>query len=122
MSEAIFLGRGETAVELLPMRANRHGLITGATGTGKTVTLKVIAEAFSDLGVPVFLPDVKGDLCGFAEKVNRVSNCKNGSVSCIFQTLNLKVIPCGCGVSYKKRDTPYALRFLKWGRCCSLSC
>ena len=68
MSEAIFLGRGETAVELLPMRANRHGLITGATGTGKTVTLKVIAEAFSDLGVPVFLPDVKGDLCGFAEK------------------------------------------------------
>ena len=68
MSEAIFLGRGETAVELLPMRANRHGLITGATGTGKTVTLKVIAEAFSDLGVPAFLPDVKGDLCGFAEK------------------------------------------------------
>ena len=68
MSEAIFLGRGKTAVELLPMRANRHGLITGATGTGKTVTLKVIAEAFSDLGVPVFLPDVKGDLCGFAEK------------------------------------------------------
>jgi len=68
MSEAIFLGRGETTVELLPMRANRHGLITGATGTGKTVTLKVIAEAFSDLGVPVFLPDVKGDLCGFAEK------------------------------------------------------
>lgn len=68
MSNAIFLGYGETAVELLPMRANRHGLIAGATGTGKTVTLKVLAEAFSDLGVPVFLPDVKGDLCSFAEK------------------------------------------------------
>ncbi len=47
--------------------ANRHGLITGATGTGKTVTLKVMAEAFSDMGVPVFLADVKGDLAGMAK-------------------------------------------------------
>ncbi|WP_024469073.1 helicase HerA-like domain-containing protein [Treponema pedis] len=64
----IFLGRGETAVELLPSKANRHALIAGATGTGKTVTLKVIAEAFSSLGIPVFLPDIKGDLLSFAEK------------------------------------------------------
>ncbi len=49
---------------LLPKMANRHGLIAGATGTGKTVTLKVLAESFSDLGVPVFLADVKGDLSG----------------------------------------------------------
>ena len=49
---------------LLPKMANRHGLIAGATGTGKTVTLKVLAEAFSDMGVPVFLADVKGDLSG----------------------------------------------------------
>ena len=49
---------------LLPNMANRHGLIAGATGTGKTVTLKVLAEAFSDMGVPVFLADVKGDLSG----------------------------------------------------------
>lgn len=47
--------------------ANRHGLITGATGTGKTVTLKVLAEQFSDMGVPVFMQDVKGDLTGFIE-------------------------------------------------------
>ncbi len=66
--ENIFLGRGESVAELLPKRANRHGLIAGATGTGKTVTVKVLAEAFSDLGVPVFLPDIKGDLCGFSEK------------------------------------------------------
>ena len=46
--------------------ANRHGLIAGATGTGKTVTLKVMAETFSDMGVPVFLADVKGDLAGMA--------------------------------------------------------
>ena len=49
---------------ILPKMANRHGLIAGATGTGKTVTLKVLAESFSDLGVPVFLADVKGDLAG----------------------------------------------------------
>ncbi len=51
-------------VFLLPRMANRHGLIAGATGTGKTITLKVLAESFSDMGVPVFLADVKGDLSG----------------------------------------------------------
>lgn len=51
-------------VSILPKMANRHGLIAGATGTGKTITLKVIAESFSDCGVPVFLADVKGDLAG----------------------------------------------------------
>ncbi len=51
-------------VFLLPKMANRHGLIAGATGTGKTITLKVLAESFSDMGVPVFLADVKGDLAG----------------------------------------------------------
>ena len=49
---------------ILPKMANRHGLIAGATGTGKTITLKVLAESFSDMGVPVFLADVKGDLAG----------------------------------------------------------
>jgi DNA helicase HerA-like ATPase len=53
-------------LELLPAMANRHGLITGATGTGKTVTLQVLAEEFSKIGVPVFLADVKGDLSGLA--------------------------------------------------------
>lgn len=51
-------------IYVLPQMANRHGLIAGATGTGKTVTLKVLAETFSDMGVPVFLADVKGDLAG----------------------------------------------------------
>ena len=49
-------------VSMLPKMANRHGLVAGATGTGKTVTLKVLAESFSDLGVPVFMADVKGDI------------------------------------------------------------
>ena len=54
-------------LSLLPQMANRHGLIAGATGTGKTVTMKVMAEGFSDMGVPVFLADVKGDLSGLCQ-------------------------------------------------------
>lgn len=54
-------------VVLLPQMANRHGLITGATGTGKTVTLQSLAESFSEIGVPVFLSDIKGDLSGLSK-------------------------------------------------------
>ncbi|NTW72741.1 MAG: DUF853 family protein, partial [Eubacteriaceae bacterium] len=60
----ILLGKGVSEAFLYPKMANRHGLIAGATGTGKTVTLKVLAEAFSSIGVPVFLADIKGDLAG----------------------------------------------------------
>ncbi len=59
------------AVCLLPKMANRHGLIAGATGTGKTVSLQVLAEGFSQLGVPVFMADVKGDLAGMAKPGER---------------------------------------------------
>ena len=62
----ILLGKGDTQVHLLPRYGNRHGLIAGATGTGKSVSLMVLAEHFSRLGVPVFLADVKGDLAGLA--------------------------------------------------------
>lgn len=58
------LNDADEEIYLLPGKANRHGLVAGATGTGKTVTLRVMAEAFSDMGVPVFLADVKGDLAG----------------------------------------------------------
>ena len=53
-------------IYLEPKYANRHGLIAGATGTGKTVTLKVLAESFSNMGVPVFMADVKGDIAGIS--------------------------------------------------------
>jgi len=59
---------GDEDVYLYPKMANRHGMIAGATGTGKTVTLKVLAESFSDLGVPVFLADVKGDLAAMCNE------------------------------------------------------
>ena len=63
----IWLATGDEKVYLEPSMANRHGLIAGATGTGKTVTLKVIAESFSELGIPVFLADIKGDISGMCE-------------------------------------------------------
>src|SRR5687767_7338897 len=63
----IFVGLGEGGEQrLLFNRANRHGLVAGATGTGKTVTMQGLAEAFSAAGVPVFVADVKGDVAGIA--------------------------------------------------------
>jgi uncharacterized protein len=63
----MLIAKGESEHILLPQMANRHGLIAGATGTGKTVTLRVIAEQLSALGVPTFMADVKGDLSGLAK-------------------------------------------------------
>ena len=65
MADPLYVAKtGDTYLALLPQMANRHGLITGATGTGKTVTLQSMAERFSYIGVPVFMADVKGDLSG----------------------------------------------------------
>src|SRR5262245_376900 len=66
MPEGLPIAKGKEDHLLLPRMANRHGLIAGATGTGKTVTLRVIAEHLSGIGVPVFMADVKGDLSGIA--------------------------------------------------------
>ena len=66
---AIFIGKSSKAEKLALKYANRHGLISGATGTGKTVTLQILAEGFSDAGVPVFMADVKGDLAGLSRPV-----------------------------------------------------
>ena len=67
MADSIFIGKGEEHPQALVLRrANRHGLIAGATGTGKTVTLQTLAEGFSREGVPVFMADVKGDIAGMA--------------------------------------------------------
>jgi DNA helicase HerA-like ATPase len=67
--DPILIGKGEALQYLLPAFGNRHGLVTGATGTGKTVTLQVLAEGFSRIGVPVFLADVKGDLAGLSQPI-----------------------------------------------------
>lgn len=68
MTEPLLIAKsGQQELFLLPQMANRHGLITGATGTGKTVTLQTLAESFSRIGVPVFLSDIKGDLSGVSK-------------------------------------------------------
>jgi len=68
MTEPLLVAKSKTAeLQLLPELANRHGLIAGATGTGKTVTLQTLAQGFSRIGVPVFMADVKGDLSGLAQ-------------------------------------------------------
>lgn len=67
MAEPMLIGKGDHPLYLLPKMANRHGLIAGATGTGKTITLQGLAEGFSRIGVPVFLADVKGDLSGISQ-------------------------------------------------------
>jgi len=69
MAEPMLIAQNaHTTCQLLPSLANRHGLITGATGTGKTVTLQTLAEQFSNTGVPVFMADVKGDLTGISQR------------------------------------------------------
>ncbi|MBD5501174.1 MAG: DUF853 family protein [Lachnospiraceae bacterium] len=74
----IFIGKsGDEEIYIYPKMANRHGMIAGATGTGKTVTLKVLAESFSDGGIPVFLADVKGDLAGMCRPGTENENVKS---------------------------------------------
>src|SRR5436305_10090065 len=65
--DKIFIGKAEAPAWLTLGLANRHGLVTGATGTGKTVSLQVMAEGFARAGVPVFAADIKGDLSGISE-------------------------------------------------------
>ncbi len=67
MADPLLIAQSTDPLYLLPRMANRHGLVAGATGTGKTVTLQVMAEAFSRIGVPVFAADVKGDLSGISQ-------------------------------------------------------
>ena len=73
----IWMAQSDSNLYLLPSMANRHGLIAGATGTGKTITMKVMAESFSDMGVPVFLADVKGDLSGMCRPGVDSENMRN---------------------------------------------
>ncbi len=82
---SIFIGKSENReIYLNPSMANRHGIIAGATGTGKTVTMKVLAESFSDIGVPVFFSDVKGDLSGMCKPGEASEN-----VNSRIQTMNI---------------------------------
>lgn len=125
MSDSIFLGGGGDAYAdpqvMLMKYANRHGLITGATGTGKTVTLQILAEGFSAAGVPVFLSDVKGDLSGLAAsgredfKLHKPFMDRAETIG-----LDLQYTPfqLHSGIYLANRATRSAQQWLKWGLCC----
>jgi len=71
MPESLHIAQSDKPLYLLSNLSNRHGLVAGATGTGKTVTLQVMAESFSRIGVPVFAADIKGDLSGISQPGER---------------------------------------------------
>src|SRR5690242_18043816 len=100
MASPLLVAKNEkTALELLPSLANRHGLITGATGTGKSVTLQTLAQRFSSIGVPVFMADVKGDLAGLGKKGNEAGSA-NPKVVARMQQLKLPVESAACPVIF----------------------
>ena len=123
MSDPLLIAQGDEPLYLLPGLANRHGLIAGATGTGKTVTLQVMAEAFSRIGVPVFAADVKGDLAGISQPgkdnpkiADRVKKLKLADFGFIRQSGRRS------GTFSASRDIRFAQQSPRWGRCCSAVC
>ncbi len=104
--DKLLIGKGENPAYLLPRMANRHGLITGASGTGKTTTLKVMAESFSMLGVPVFLSDIKGDLGGMMKPGDPSDNIKKRLTSLGFTEFTLTDFPTCFFDVYGERGIP----------------
>ena len=122
IAKAMKDGKPEQDLVILPALANRHGLITGATGTGKTVTLQKMAEQFSRIGVPVFLSDVKGDLSGIgAEGVpSEKLQARLAAIGVTdWQPQACTIIP---GIFTAKRATRSVPRFPISGRCCWGAC
>src|SRR6201987_3114365 len=96
MVEMPMIAKGADELYLLAGMANRHGLVAGATGTGKTVTLQVMAESFSRIGVPVFAADVKGDLSGISQP-----GVENPKIADRVKKLNLTDFSfAGCPVTF----------------------
>lgn len=105
----IWIGKsGDEKIYIYPKMANRHGMIAGATGTGKTVTLKVLAESFSDCGVPVFLADVKGDLAGMCRPGVESESLKNriDAMSLMKESFNFRAYPTTFWDVYGERGLP----------------
>src|SRR5512143_1705744 len=94
-TEPLLVAKAPQDLFLLPALANRHGLVAGATGTGKTVTLRVMAEGFSRIGVPVFLADVKGDLSGLARPGGDAPKIQERA-----RALGLTLAPEACPVAF----------------------
>ena len=102
----IWVATGDAPVYLYPAMANRHGLVAGATGTGKTITLKVLAESFSDMGVPVFLADVKGDVSGMCEPGVTTGHIQKSIDSMHIEGFSFKAYPSRFFDVYGKQGHP----------------
>ena len=108
---SILIGKNEKVESCLLLNlANRHGLITGASGTGKTITSKVMAESFSDAGVPVFMADVKGDLSGTAEKGEYNENIEKRVKNLKLKDFDVKEFPVRFWDVYKVNGHPIRFR------------
>ena len=118
----IFLGRS-VAPEYLELKlANRHGLVTGATGTGKTVSLQVLAEGFSDAGVPVFAADIKGDLAGISAVGEQERGLVKRADDIGLDDWANTAYPTVFWDLFGEQGHPCAPPCRTWGRCCSPAC
>lgn len=116
MSEKILIGKNEENESyLLLNKANRHGLITGASGTGKTITSKVMAEKFSDSGVPVFMADVKGDLSGTALKGEMNENISKRVENLKLEDFEVKEYPVRFWDIYRQKGLPIRFKVSEVG-------
>ena len=102
----VWIATGDTPIYLEPSMANRHGLIAGATGTGKTVTLKVLAESFSDMGVPVFIADIKGDLSGMSQMGKETKHIRRSIDNMNIQNFTYTAFPVRFWDVYGKLGLP----------------
>ena len=120
-ADKIFIGKGEQPAWLTLALANRHGLVTGATGTGKTVTLQVMAEGFARAGVPVFAADIKGDLSGIAEVGEAKDFILKRATEMGLTSSPTSSRRCSgtCSASRAIRCAPPSR---KWDRCCCRAC
>ena len=122
MDNKLYIAKGENPLYLLPQMANRHGLITGATGTGKTVTLKVIAESFSAIGTPVFLTDIKGTWPACALPGSAMSSWRSGSVPWDLVISTTRLSRSNTGMFLASRACQSVPPYRRWDRSCCLVC
>ena len=118
----IFVGKGKNRLQLLLPLANRHGLIAGATGTGKTATLRVLAEGFSAAGVPVFVADVKGDIAGMSKPGEANPKIAERAKKLGVAEFTYRGLPRSSGIFTGRTAIRSAPPSRTWGRCCCRGC
>src|SRR5438093_116245 len=115
--DTIFLGKADKRQNLFLPMANRHGLVTGATGTGKTVTLQIMAEGFCKAGVPVFAADVKGDLAGISQEGTPQDFLLERARKVGFVDYGFEATPTIFWDLFGEQGHPIRTTISKWARC-----